>query len=111
MTPSAITRTQSPCKCKGLQNPQAPQALYRILEAEPILDIPAKEIPILQWIEDAEHLLEDNTLAKCIAERMLYLLEQGEDDTIGILAAIEDAKRQSPRITGAQSTFTMGRPT
>ena len=63
-------------------------ALRSLLQTPPASDLQSKEAQLLQWVEDA---LVEGTLGHWVAYRiMTCLLESREEDTIGILAAVEE---------------------
>ena len=61
---------------------------------EPEYNIKAEEERLLEWIERHEQDLEPDTLGHWVGNRILECLEAEEDDTVGILGAIEDIKAQ-----------------
>ena len=57
----------------------------------------AKSAKLLDWIEEFEQGLEPDSLGYWLANRIAECLESDEEDTIGILACIEDLKVQAGR--------------
>ena len=82
-----------------ISTPQAPTRqdwcqLSDILEQQPHFCMKAKEAELLSWIERFESFLVPGSLGYWIANRIPECLEGDEEDTIGILAGIEDVKMQ-----------------
>ena len=82
-----------------ISTPQAPTRqdwcqLSDILEQQPQFCMKAKEAELLSWIERFESFLVPGSLGYWIANRIPECLEGDEEDTIGILAGIEDVKMQ-----------------
>ncbi|CAE7539966.1 unnamed protein product [Symbiodinium natans] len=65
------------------------KALLHILEAAPVMDMPAKEADPLQWIEDFGGQYETGSLAEWTLNRICQLLEQSKDDTLGVIEAVD----------------------
>ena len=65
------------------------KALLHILEAAPVMDMPAKEADLLQWIEDFGEQYETGSLAEWTLNRICQLLEQSKDDTLGVIEAVD----------------------
>ena len=63
--------------------------LLDILEAKPVMDMPAKEAELLQWIEDFGEQYEQGSLECWTLNRICQLLERSKDDTLGVIEAIE----------------------
>ena len=57
----------------------------------------AKSAKLLDWIEEFEQGLEPDSLGYWLANRIAECLESDEEDTIGILACVEDLKVQAGR--------------
>ena len=71
--------------------------LSDILAQAPEHCMQAKSAKLLDWIEEFEQGLEPDTLGYWLANRIAECLESDEEDTIGILACIEDLKVQAGR--------------
>ncbi|CAE7252475.1 unnamed protein product [Symbiodinium natans] len=63
--------------------------LLDILEAQPVMDMPAKEAQLLQWIEDFGEQYDQGSLECWTLNRICQLLERSKDDTLGVIEAIE----------------------
>ncbi|CAE7504945.1 unnamed protein product [Symbiodinium natans] len=63
--------------------------LLDILEAQPVMDMPAKEAELLQWIEDFGEQYDQGSLECWTLNRICQLLERSNDDTLGVIEAIE----------------------
>ena len=68
--------------------------LSDILVQQPQFCLKAKEAALLSWIERFESLLVPGSLGYWVANRIPECLAGDEEDTIGILAGIEDIKMQ-----------------
>ena len=76
--------------------------LRSLLKSPPASDLQSKEAQLLQWVESQEAALVEGTLGHWVAYRIMTCLEAREEDTIGILAAVEEVVLQQRRRTGAQ---------
>ena len=76
-------------------------ALRSLLQTPPASDLQSKEAQLLQWVESQEDALVEGTLGHWVAYRIMTCLESREEDTIGILAAVEEVVLQQRRPTGA----------
>ena len=65
-----------------------------IIVQEPKECLQAKSAQLLEWIEEFETQLEPDTLGYWVANRIPECLETEEEDSIGLLACIEDLKMQ-----------------
>ena len=68
--------------------------LSDIIIQEPKDCLQAKSAQLLEWIEEFEKHLEPDTLGYWVANRIPECLETEEEDSIGLLACIEDLKMQ-----------------
>ena len=68
--------------------------LSDIIVQEPKDCMQAKSAQLLEWIEEFEEHLEPDTLGYWVANRIPECLETEEEDSIGLLACIEDLKMQ-----------------
>ena len=68
--------------------------LSDIIAQEPQDCLQAKSAQLLEWIEEFESHLEPDTLGYWVANRIPECLEAEEEDSIGLLACIEDLKLQ-----------------
>ena len=66
--------------------------LSDIIVQEPADCLQAKSAQLLDWIEEFEPYLVPGTLGYWVANRIPQCLESDEEDSIGILACIEDLK-------------------
>ena len=71
--------------------------LSDIIVQEPADCLKVKSAQLLDWIEEFEPHLEPGTLGHWVANRIPECLEADEEDSIGILACIEDLKLQAGR--------------
>ncbi|CAE7375496.1 unnamed protein product, partial [Symbiodinium sp. CCMP2456] len=76
--------------------------LSDIFVQAPVHCMQAKSAQILDWIEEFEAGLEPDTLGCWLANRIAECLEAEEEDTIGILACIEDLKMQETHVEKGQ---------
>ena len=96
------TRPGAPRKEVTLSENPEPKAPTRqdwcqlsdILVQQPQFCMKAKEAALLSWIERFESFLVPGTLGYWVANRIPECLAVDEEDTIGILAGIEDIKMQ-----------------
>ena len=61
-----------------------------ILEKAPVLDMLAKQAELLEWLEQHQDSYKEDTLEYWTMDRLANLLASEQDDTLGLLAAIED---------------------
>ena len=96
------TSPGAPRKEQNLSENSEPQAPTRqdwcqlsdILVQQPQFCMKAKEAALLSWIEKFEKFLVPGSLGYWVANRIPECLAGDEEDTIGILAGIEDIKVQ-----------------
>eukprot|EP00439_Symbiodinium_sp_Y106_P006943 s5470_g1.t1 len=77
------------------------QRSWSLLQTPPASDLQSKEAQLLQWVESQEEALVEGTLGHWVAYRIMTCLESREEDTIQILAAVEEVVLQQRRPTGA----------
>ena len=82
-------------KTQGVYSPRKQQrkpweGLAGILEKAPVLDMMAKQPELLDWLEKHQDSYKEDTLEYWTMDRLANLLASEQNDTLGLMAAIDD---------------------